>query len=365
MKHTSENVTGTLVVLAVNIRRPSGFAAAVRRTVALVSVLDRPGPPEIATRRSRPDLVVLVAVIVAAALAHPLATRWLRQAAVRNWATVFVAIATQATPFLVLGVVVSGLLAALLPPQALARLLPRSPLLAVPMAAVAGAALPGCECGSVPIARRLIARGAPPATALTFLLAAPAINPVVLVATAVAFPGRPVMVLARLLASLLAAIVVGLVWAAKGDDALVASVRHDDGRVASRWSTFVDTAQHDFLHAGGFLVIGAAGAAALQTVVPRRIVDSLAGSGAVSVLALATLAVLLAICSEADAFVAASLTQFSLAARLAFLTVGPMVDLKLIALQAGTFGRRFTVRFAPLTFVVALGSAALVGWWLL
>jgi uncharacterized membrane protein YraQ (UPF0718 family) len=73
----------------------------------------------------------------------------------------------------------------------------------------------------------------------------------------------------------------------------------------------------------------------------------------------------MAICSEADAFVAASLTQFSLTARLAFMVVGPMVDVKLIALQAGTFGRPFAQRFAPLTFVVALGSSVLVGWWLL
>ena len=284
---------------------------------------------------------------------------------VRNWSTVFVAIATQATPFLVLGVIVSGALAALLPQDALAALLPRSPLLAVPLAAVAGAALPGCECGSVPIARRLIARGAPPATALTFLLSAPAVNPVVLVATAVAFPGRPVMVLARLLSSLLAAIVVGLVWAARGRDELVASARNEDERATTRWATFFDTAQHDFLQAGGFLVVGAAAAAALQTLVPRRIVDGLAGAGPFSVLALAGLAVLLAICSEADAFVAASLSQFSLTARLAFLTVGPMVDIKLIALQVGTFGRPFTIRFAPLTFVAAVGSAVLVGWWLL
>ena len=73
----------------------------------------------------------------------------------------------------------------------------------------------------------------------------------------------------------------------------------------------------------------------------------------------------MAICSEADAFVAASLTQFSLTARLAFMVVGPMVDVKLVALQTGTFGRAFAVRFAPLTFVVALASAAAVGTWLL
>ena len=80
---------------------------------------------------------------------------------------------------------------------------------------------------------------------------------------------------------------------------------------------------------------------------------------------LALLAVVMAICSEADAFVAASLTQFSPTARLTFMVVGPMVDVKLIALQAGTFGPRFAARFAPLTFAVAIAASVVVGWWLL
>jgi uncharacterized membrane protein YraQ (UPF0718 family) len=79
------------------------------------------------------------------------------------------------------------------------------------------------------------------------------------------------------------------------------------------------------------------------------------------VLALAILAVLLSICSEADAFVAASLSQFSLTSRLVFLVVGPMVDLKLISMQAGMFGRRFAVRFAPATFVTAVLVGTVVG----
>ncbi|MCW2913755.1 MAG: permease-like protein, partial [Actinomycetia bacterium] len=76
-------------------------------------------------------------------------------------------------------------------------------------------------------------------------------------------------------------------------------------------------------------------------------------------------ALLLSICSEADAFVAASLTQFSPTAKLTFMVVGPMVDLKLIALQAGTFGSRFAARFMPMTFVLAIGVSALVAWGLL
>jgi uncharacterized membrane protein YraQ (UPF0718 family) len=128
-----------------------------------------------------------------------------------------------------------------------------------------------------------------------------------------------------------------------------------------RLAIFSATARHDFGHAGGFLVLGAATAAALQVAVPRSLLDGLGGSGVGAVITLGLLAVVLAVCSEADAFVAASLVQFSATARLAFMVVGPAVDVKLIALQAGTFGRSFAARFAPATFLVALASAALVG----
>ena len=316
-------------------------------------------------RRGDLGITVVAGVVLLAALARPVLQDLLDRDAVANWATVFVAITIQAMPFLVLGITVSALVAAYVPPGLLPRLLPRRPVLAVPTAAAAGVALPGCECGSVPIAGRLVAQGTPAPAALAFLLAAPAINPVVLVATAVAFPGRPEVVLARFLASLAAAIAVGLLWARRGRDDLVGRARPDpDDHHADHdppLAVLVATAQHDLLHAGGFLIVGAATAATLQTVVPHTALDSVAGAGALSVLALAALAVVMAICSEADAFVAASLTGFSLTARLTFMVVGPMVDVKLIALQAGTFGRRFALRFAPLTLVIAVGASVLVG----
>jgi uncharacterized membrane protein YraQ (UPF0718 family) len=310
-------------------------------------------------------IAAVLLVVVAAAALRPLLEDLLDRPAVAHWATIFVAIAVQAMPFLVLGVGVSAAVAALVPAGFLPRLLPDRAELSVPVAAVAGAALPGCECGSVPIARRLVRHGVAPAAALTFLLSAPAINPVVLVATAVAFPGKPEVVAARLLASMLAAIVVGLLWTRLGRDDLLARARRGHSHDGPRLTVLTATAQHDLLQAGGFLIVGAATAATLQTAVPRDILDAVAGSGPLAVLALAALAVVMAICSEADAFVAASLTQFSLSSRLAFMVVGPMVDVKLIALQAGTFGSRFALRFAPLTLAAAVASSVLVGWWLL
>lgn len=280
----------------------------------------------------------------------------------RLWSTLFVSICLQAMPFLALGVAISGAIAAFVSPDFVRRIVPRRQALAVPAAGVAGLALPGCECGSVPIAGRLISHGTPPAAALTFLLAAPAINPVVLVATAVAFPNDRMVVLARFLASFLVAIAVGTWWAHRNDIKMFDRLRAvDHTHDSPRWREFVDVASRDFVHAGGYLVVGAFAAATLQLVVPRSALNSIAGNEVLSVLLLATLAVLLSICSEADAFVAVGLPQFSLTSRLVFLVVGPVIDIKLIAMHTGVFGRRFAVIFAPVTLAVAIVIAVVVG----
>ncbi len=284
-------------------------------------------------------------------------------AALSTAGTVFCGVFVQAVPFLVLGVVVSGLIAAFVSPDRLARWLPRRPAVAVLAAGIGGAALPGCECGSVPVGRRLFGEtGATGAAALTFMLAAPAINPVVLVATAVAFPGSPAMVLARMGASLLTAVIMGWAWARWGRPEWVTRRLPSRGdETDSRWTVFAEAARHDFLEAASYLVVGAAAAAALHVVVPRWVFDHVAAHVVLGVLLMAALAVVLALCSEADAFVAASMTMVPLLPRLVFLVVGPAVDLKLFAMQAGMFGRAFAIRFAPATFVVAIASACAVG----
>jgi len=258
-------------------------------------------------------------------------------------------------------VLLSAVIAVFVPRSFWARALPRHPALAVPVASAAGVVLPGCECGSVPIAGSLIRRGVTPAAALAFLLSAPAVNPIVLASTAVAFPKNPEMVVARAGASLVVAMVMGWLWLRLGRPEWIRLPHRPDLDDTSKWRAFWSACRHDVIHAGGFLVLGAMAAATINVVVPGRWLQALADNPWLSVVALGVLAVLLSICSEADAFVAASLSQFSLTARLAFLVVGPMVDLKLMSMQAGVFGRRFAVRFAPTTFVVGVAVAAIVG----
>lgn len=310
------------------------------------------------------SLEVFIAIIALALVFNGQLARLLDGPGVRTGATVFVAVCVQALPFLVLGVLLSGLIAAFVPPSVFRRVLPAHPAAAVPVAGLAGVALPGCECASVPVSRRLMQQGVPPAAALTFLLAAPAVNPVVLAATAVAFPGEPRMVLARFLGSMGTAVVMGWLWARFGRTEWIAQrARQLSERPSGqpRWQVFAATARHDLAEAGGFLVLGALTSAVLTVLVPPWVIDSLAGQIVLGVLVMALLAVVLALCSEADAFVAASLYMLPLLPRLVFLVVGPAVDVKLIALQSGTFGRAFAARFAPATFVVAIGCAVLAG----
>jgi hypothetical protein len=315
-------------------------------------------------RRRVTSLEVLCVVLVLALIGQHWLVGVLDVPAVRTGATVFVAVCMQALPFLVLGVLVSGAIAAFVSADALRRVLPRRSALAVPVAGLAGVALPNCECAAVPVARRLIQQEVPASVAVTFLLAAPAVNPIVLVATAVAFPGQPMMVLARFVGSLATAIVMGLLWGRFGRVewfAERAMRRLPEHATGSRWVVFAETTRQDLLDAGGFLVLGGLTAALLNVVVPRAWLGALGGQVLLGIVVMALLAVLLALCSEADAFVAASLSTLPLLPRLVFLVVGPAVDIKLFSLQAGTLGRRFALRFAPATFVVAIACAVAAG----
>ncbi|MEW2163623.1 permease [Streptomyces sp. NPDC007084] len=333
--------------------------------------MTRPAPPPVhphgdEERRPRQGrhvsspLALTMFLLVVVAAQGPV-RRALSAPVMQSWMTVFVAVVVQALPFLVLGVLLSAAIAVFVPPSFFARALPKRPALAVPVAGMAGAVLPGCECASVPVAGALVRRGVTPAAALAFLLSAPAINPIVLTATAVAFPRDPEMVLARFVASLLVACVMGWLWQRLGRADWLRPPDRPAHEGLGRGAAFWGSVRHDVMHAGGFLVLGAMAAATLKSVVPASWLHAAAGNPVLSVLALAVLAVLLSICSEADAFVVASLTQFSFTAKLAFLVVGPMIDLKLFAMQVGTFGRGFATRFAPTTFALAVLVSVLVG----
>jgi uncharacterized membrane protein YraQ (UPF0718 family) len=281
---------------------------------------------------------------------------------VTNFAIVFGSLLIEAIPFILLGAVVSALLEVFLPARALERLTSLPTALQLPACGLAGFAFPVCECGSVPVARRLVAKGLAPSSAVTFMLAAPVVNPVVIASTVVAYRGREAfwpMVVGRAGLGLMVAIAVGWAVGRRDPDDLIRrrgdayDAVHEDG---GRMRAVFEHVSGDFVFMGRYLVIGAAFAATLQTFVPQAAVASLADAPVLNLVAMMGLAFVLSLCSESDAFVAASFVQFGVASQLAFLVFGPMVDTKLAVLYSGTFGRELLR-----TVVVVAAATTLAG----
>lgn len=326
--------------------------------------------------RLKPSLAWVCLALIVAMLAIRPAGESLVPAAVNDWAVISMAIWVQATPFLLLGVVVAGVITIYGFGGNFSMAASRIPLIEVPAAAGVGAMLPTCECAAVPTAKSLALSGLRPSAALSFMVAAPGANPIVIVSTLVAYTGREEMALARFVAAIATAVLIGLAWEKLGRgvggplDPLnaqpAANVEEAPkiGAVASAVSIGAFIAR-EFVGASALLALGASVAGAFKTLVPQDWVDAVGSNPVAGVAAMVALALILSLCSESDAFVAASMTSFSPVAQLAFMTVGPVIDIKLALLQGGTFGRAFLVRFVPIALVVSVISSVVVGLWIL
>jgi uncharacterized protein len=267
-----------------------------------------------------------------------------------TFGVIFTSIVVEALPFILLGAAASAAIAVWVPARAFARMGRLPAPLQVPAAAVAGFAMPVCECGSVPVARRLMLRGLRPSAGIAFMLAAPILNPIVLASTWVAYgaAGRALeMTAARAALGLTVAVLAGWLIGRGGESVLRTRAEdeleeHDHG---SSTGGFVEHLASDFVFMGRFVVLGAAVAALLQTVVPQDALSSVANATIVGALALMALAV------------AVSFTAFPLGSQLAFLVLGPVVDAKLAVLYGATFRRRFVLQVLAVAVPVALAGA--------
>jgi uncharacterized protein len=301
------------------------------------------------------------------------ATRLADGPAAQTFLLIFTSIAIEALPFILVGAIASAAIAVFLPERAFGSIARVPRALQIPIAAVGGFAFPVCECGSVPVARRLIARGVNPGAGIAFMLASPVLNPLVLASTWVAYGGHvrgAEMVAGRASLGLLAAALAGAVIGRTGAVDLLRPrpadlEEHDHGAgPVARVAAFSSHLVSDFLFMGKFIVLGAALSAFLQTAVPQSVVSALGGAPVAASLSLMALAYVLSLCSEADAFVAASFTAFPLGAQLAFLVFGPIADLKLSVLYSATFRRWFLARLllvaVPLIVAGSLVFGALI-----
>ncbi len=289
----------------------------------------------------------------------------------------FLSIVLEGAPYILLGTLISGFIDAYLPANAIDRVLPRRPWAAVMMAGLLGAVFPVCECAVVPVIRRLVKKGLPVSCAVTYMLSAPIINPVVAVSTLAAFKGQSpeLMMWSRLGMAYVVTVIVGLIVAkftakqvlhervlAEGTDT---GHTHATGSHDSRVSHALRTARTDFLDTAMYFVIGVLITSVFNTRLMIRpdlqgFIGTLAHNDLLAVPGLMVLAVLLSLCSTTDAFVAAYLQVFTPASKLAFLVYGPMVDLKLMFMYSSVFRKRFVVGLIIGLFLLV--TAAALAW---
>jgi hypothetical protein len=290
----------------------------------------------------------------------------------------FLGIIFEGIPFLVLGSILSGAVEAFVPRETITRWLPKNYGGAIVVCALLGLVLPMCECASVVIIRRLVRKGLPLGCAITYMMGAPIVSPIVALSTYVAFRGQnPLeMTLLRMVLGFLIAVGVGMAvrdipadkllqpemmdslpgrrrtglsMAVAGDDSAASLVAPG---VRGKLFKTVQSATADFLDVTFFFVVGAAIASTFNTAVNQNLLVPLATNPALSVMAMMVLAFALALCSSTNAFIAVSFQMFPASAKLAFLLFGPVFDTKLFFMYGAVFRRWFVLSLGVGLFIV-------------
>lgn len=331
------------------------------------------------TVASRLALVLEAAFLVFSAGLLLTATRFGFGDMVGDFSITFLGIVVEAVPFMLLGTFVGGLVEAFVPRALLTRALEGRQSSSVFLAAGLGIIFPVCECAIVPVVRRLIGKGVPFPAAVAFLLAAPIVNPVVASSTAIAYRFDWMFVGTRLVCGYIIAVGIAFflqkLWRRvdvtvpyhNSNDCSPSCCHHVDdvhGRSHGFWSRLGEASRHgcdDFFEVGKFLIIGAFVAAGLRTLVGLETFVRIGDSPGMAIAMMMCLAMVLNLCSEADAFVAYAFRGvMPYSAQMAFLVLGPMLDIKLMLLYGTVFKKRMIVSLAISVFAAVLGCMLLL-----
>ncbi|SDE14048.1 permease [Sporomusa acidovorans] len=289
----------------------------------------------------------------------------------QDFNTIFLSIIIEALPLVLAGVFVSAFIHTFVPAEWIQRVLPRKRLAGIIAASLLGVFLPLCECGMVPVIRRLIHKGVPPYIAIAFMLSAPIINPLVAWSTYLAFSAFPSMVLYRLLGAFTAVIIIAFIMSASrtrqvlagGETAATCCGGHhahsphtSPAGFPANCRMMLYHACDDFFDMGRFLLVGSFLAAFIQVTVPRLTLLNYGQDPIYSVGGMMVFAFLLSVCSQADAFIAAPfLEHFSTGSLAAFLIFGPMLDVKNTIMLFTVFKPLFTLTLIFIITAVVLG----------
>lgn len=284
----------------------------------------------------------------------------------QDFAYAFLSVLLEGIPFLLFGTLLSGLIDQFLPARMMTRFLPRNPFWGICVSSAMGVIFPMCECGIVPVIRRLMGKGLPVSNAVAYMIAAPIVNPIVAASTYVAFRGQSAIEFTALRTGLgfFVAVIVGLAvhnlsigLVLKKDVIASIMLSSETGMAGPRsWRRRLVAAMEvgvkDFLDVAVYFILGVAVASVFSTAVNQEMILPLALNDWLAVTSMMLLAGMLSLCSTSDAFIAATFIAFPGVAKLAFLVFGPMMDLKLLFIYSAVFKKRFVIGLAVGLFVL-------------
>jgi Predicted permeases len=294
-------------------------------------------------------------------------------AKISTFKTMLISIVLETLPFLLLGVAVSSLMHVYIPEAWIRRLIPKNPLLGILTASLLGILFPICECGLIPVVRRLMVKGMPLYAGVVFMLAGPVVNPVVYSATYVAFRTKQEMVDVRIGLAAAVALVIGLIvyYVVKHNpiknsrESMNAAVTLNVLQTPSRTNKFNEAMQHagsEFFDMGKYLIVGSILAALIQTFIPRSELLTIGQGEYTSHLFMMSFAYFLSLCSTSDAFVASSfLSTFSASSLLTFMVFGPMIDMKGTFMLLSVFKVKFVLLIIALVAILVPLGSLLIG----
>lgn len=285
--------------------------------------------------------------------------------ALQDLLTLSYSVIIESLPFVVLGIVLSIVVQVWIPDAWIIRALPANPMLRRMAISFLGVFLPVCECGNLPLARGLMVKGFTVSESMTFLLAAPILNPITIITTHQAFGFDDGILVARLLGGFAIANIIGWIFSKHPDqeglltDRFAAECRvtdTDHGRETS-WHKSIEL----FIREAGVIMpalfVGALIAGFVQVAVPRSVLVALGSNPLWSILAMMVLAFVISVCSNVDAFfILPFASTFMPGSIVTFLLFGPIIDIKMLAMMRTTFTTKTLIE---LTTVVALVCAAI------
>lgn len=268
-----------------------------------------------------------------------------------NLNTIFLSILIEAFPFVLIGVLIAGMIQIFVTEDHISKWIPKNKYLAIVMSCSVGALFPACECGIVPIIRRLVGKGVPVAAAIGFMLTGPLINPIVIASTYMAFGNDFKIAALRMgigfIIALIVAFMVGLIFKGTQFKSSISTGNHGQSKRQSFLEKFWAMLQHsidEFFDMAKYLIAGAFLAALVQTYMPAKTLLEIGSGTASSLAVMMGLAYFLSLCSEADAFIGASFSSiFPSTSILGFLIFGPMIDLKNTLMMMSVFRFKFVL----------------------